>query len=60
MKDSDNRKDSRRQNMQNQSRFRQDIPDEQKFLNKSKKRLKKEIENTRADELWEDWENSEE
>lgn len=33
------------------------ISEEQKFLSKSKKQLKKRMEDIRADELWEDWEN---
>jgi|APCry1669188879_1035177.scaffolds.fasta_scaffold32940_2 hypothetical protein len=58
MKDQDNnRKDSRRQNLQNSVRSKKDISEEQKFMNKAKKQLRKKIEDARAEEAWEDWEN---
>lgn len=60
MKDPENRKDSRRKNLQNNFRSKQEVSEEQRFLNKSKKQLKKKIEDTRADEAWEDWEIGEE
>lgn len=56
MKDPENRKDSRRKNLQNNFRSKQEVSEEQKFLNKTKKQLKKRIEDTRAEEAWEDWE----
>ncbi|NBU33507.1 hypothetical protein EB118_18130 [bacterium] len=57
MKDPENRKDSRRQSLQNHNRSKKDISEEQKFMNKAKKQLKKRIEESRADEAWEAWED---
>ena len=56
----ENRKDSRRKSLQNSFRPKSEISEEQKFLKKSKKELKKKIEDTRAEEAWEDWELPEE
>lgn len=57
MKDTDNRKDSRRKSLENSQRSKRDVSEEQKFMNKAKKQLKKKIEDARADEAWEEWES---
>ncbi len=56
MTEPDNKKDLRRQKLAENSK-KEKISDEQRFLSKSKKQLKKQKEDMRAEELWEDWEN---
>lgn len=56
MADSD-KKDLRRQKLADKSYKKQKISEEQRFISKSKKELKKKIEYIREEELWEDWEN---
>lgn len=54
----DNNKDSRRQKKIVDKNYKKPIiSEEQKFLSKSKKQLKKRMEDIRAEELWEDWED---
>jgi disulfide oxidoreductase YuzD len=54
----DNNKDNRRLKKIVDKNYKKPIvSEEQKFLSKSKKQLKKRVEDMRADELWEDWEN---
>jgi hypothetical protein len=54
----DNNKDSRRLKKIFDKNYKKPIvSEEQKFLSKSKKQLKKKIEDIRADELLEDWED---
>lgn len=50
------KKDNRRQKL-SQNHKKEKISEEQRFVSKSKKRFKKEIEQIKAEELWEDWEN---
>lgn len=56
MSDSSN-KDLRRQKINQNQQKKEKVSEEQRFVSKSKKQLKKQIEDMRADELWEDWEN---
>lgn len=57
MSDSDNRKDLRRQKLNSKSFKKPKVSEEQRFISKSKKQLKKKIEHIREEEIWEDWEN---
>ena len=56
MTDSDDKKEQRRQKLADTYK-KEKISDEQKFFSKSKKQHKKQIEDMRAEELWEDWED---
>lgn len=58
MTDSDNRKEYRRKKLQNQYR-KPEVSEEQKFINKSKKNFKRQVEDLRSEEVWEDWEENE-
>lgn len=51
------KKDFRRQKFLEKNLKKQQISEEQKFIAKNKKQLKRRIENMKADELWEDWED---
>lgn len=56
MSDQD-KKDLRRQKQFiNKTRQKPKVSDEQRYLHKSKKQLKNKIQETQAEELWEDWE----
>lgn len=55
MSDSE-KKDLRRQKL-SETHKKEKITEEQRFISKSKKQFKKQIEDMKADELWEDWEN---
>lgn len=57
MNDPNDRKDERRQKFLNKNTKKYDVSEEQKFVAKSKKERKKQIEDIRGDELWEDWED---
>lgn len=57
MSDFENRKDKRRQQISEKYVQKPQVSEEQRFLSKSKKQLKKKIEEIREEELWEDWEN---
>lgn len=57
MSDQDNNKDLRRQKFVDKTYKKNQISEEQRFISKSKKRFKKQIEEIREEELWEDWEN---
>lgn len=54
-----NDKRSRKKNFDKKRNIK-DISDEQKFEHKSKKQFKHRLENMKQQELWEDWENSDE
>jgi len=54
-----NRKDARRQKFNFTKNKKYEISEEQKFVSKSKKQLKKKIEEIKSEELWEDWEDPE-
>lgn len=56
MTDSDNRKEFRRNKIKNNCKNKSEFSDEQKFIKRSKHQHKREIEDMRADEVWEDWE----
>jgi|LakMenE18May11ns_1017448.scaffolds.fasta_scaffold9852260_2 hypothetical protein len=56
MTEPENKKDLRRQKLSENNK-REKVSEEQRFLSKTKKQLKKQKEDMRADELWEDWEN---
>jgi predicted polyphosphate/ATP-dependent NAD kinase len=56
MSDSD-KKDVRRQKFLDKSFKKEKVSEEQKFVAKNKKQLKRRMENMKAEELWEDWEN---
>ncbi|NDC71891.1 MAG: hypothetical protein EBZ62_00350 [Sphingobacteriia bacterium] len=51
------RKDIRRKNLADKNHSKPSISEEQRFLSRSKKQLKKKIEDIKAEELWEDWED---
>jgi hypothetical protein len=57
MKDQENNKDHSRHSWENNHRSKPEISEEQRFLNKAKKQFKKQKEETRADEAWEEWED---
>jgi hypothetical protein len=57
MTEPENRKEFRRNKIKNSNKSKTELSDEQRFLKKSKKRLKQQIEDTRSEEVWEDWEN---
>ncbi|NBT08690.1 MAG: hypothetical protein EBS93_07620 [Chitinophagia bacterium] len=50
------KKDLRRQKLADKNYKKHQISDEQRFISKSKKQFKKNIEEIREEELWEDWE----
>jgi len=50
------KKDLRRQKLADKSYKKHQISDEQRFISKSKKQFKKNIEKIIEEELWEDWE----
>lgn len=50
------KKDLRRQKLADKTYKKEYISEEQRFLSKSKKQLKKKIEDLREEELWDDWE----
>ena len=51
------RKDFRRKNIKNKSLDKKNFFDEENNIPKSRKELKKKIEDMKADEIWEDWED---
>lgn len=51
------KKDFRRQKFLDKNLKKQQVSEEQKFVAKNKKQLKRKMEDMKADELWEDWEN---
>jgi hypothetical protein len=50
------KKDLRRQKLADKNYKKHQISDEQRFISKSKKQFKKNIQEIREEELWEDWE----
>ena len=56
MTEPENKKDQRRQKL-SETPKKEKVSEEQRILSKSKKQLKKQIENMKVEELWEDWEN---
>jgi hypothetical protein len=54
--DSDN-KEVRRQKLADKFYKKQQISEEQKFVSKHKKQHKRKMQDMKAEELWEDWEN---
>jgi hypothetical protein len=57
MTEPDNKKDLRRQKLAEKSFKSDNVSEEQRFVSKSKKQHKRKIQDMRAEELWEDWEN---
>ena len=58
MTDNDNNyKDLRRQKMVDKNTKKDMVSEEQRFLSKSSKQHKRKVQDMKADELWEDWEN---
>lgn len=54
-----NNKDLRRQKFFSKNSPKRDsVSEEQRFISKSKKQLKKKMEDIRGEELWEDWEDN--
>lgn len=51
------KKDFRRQKFVDKNLKKQQVSEEQRFIAKNKKQLKRKMEDMKADELWEDWEN---
>lgn len=56
MIDPEKQKENRRQKL-NENIRKEKVSEEQKFLSKSKKQFKRQVQDLKADELWEDWEN---
>lgn len=56
MSDSE-KKDLRRQKFLDKNFKKQQVSEEQRFVAKNKKQLKRKMEDMKAEELWEDWEN---
>jgi hypothetical protein len=54
---SDQEKDQRRQKFIDKNLKKREVSEEQRFLSKNKKQMKRKIEDIREEELWEDWEN---
>lgn len=52
----DDQKELRRKKITNTHK-KEKISEEQRFVSKSKKQFKKQKQDMRADEIWEDWEN---
>jgi hypothetical protein len=57
MCDSDSRKINRREKILNKNFRKEKCSQEERFLNKSKKQIKKRLEDIKESELWEDWED---
>ena len=57
MTDPDNKKDLRRQKLAEKNFKNDHLSDEDRFVSKSKKQHKRKIQDIRAEELWEDWED---
>jgi hypothetical protein len=57
MTDPDNKKDLRRQKIAEKNFKNDHLSDEDRFVSKSKKQHKRKIQDIRAEELWEDWED---
>jgi hypothetical protein len=57
MLEPEDQKELRRKKISESHTKKEKISEEERFRSKVKKRLKKEIEDMRADELWEDWED---
>jgi predicted polyphosphate/ATP-dependent NAD kinase len=51
------KKDVRRQKFLDNNFKKDKVSEEQKFVAKNKKQLKRRMEDMKAEELWEDWEN---
>lgn len=51
------RKDFRRKNIKNKSLDKRDKFEDEVYTPKSRKEIKKRMEDMKADEIWEDWEN---
>jgi len=58
MSDFDNNKEIRRKKFNNKSHKKSDIPEELRFISKSKKQIKRKLEEIKEEELWEDWEEN--
>lgn len=54
----DDRKDYRRKNIKNKSLDKKDRFDDEYYAPKTRKEIKKRMEDMRADEIWDDWENN--
>jgi hypothetical protein len=55
--DFDDRKDYRRKNIKNKSLDKRNGFDDESYVPKVRKEIKKRMEDMKADEIWEDWEN---
>lgn len=51
------KKDLRRQKLTDSQHKREKVSEEQKFVSKNKKQFKKQIQDLKEEELWEDWKN---
>lgn len=51
------RKDFRRKNIKNKSLDKRDRFEDETYAPKARKEIKKRMEDMKADEIWEDWEN---
>ena len=51
------RKDFRRKNLKNKFLDKKENTEEESYIPKSRKEIKKRMEDMRADEIWEDWED---
>jgi hypothetical protein len=57
MTEPDNQKDQRRQNIADKHYKKPLVSEEQRFVSKTKKQMKRKMQDIQADELWEEWEN---
>ena len=55
--DFENRKNNRRQNIQKKNSDRKSNDKDYSEIHRAKKQLKRDIEDLRQEELWEDWDN---
>jgi len=56
MTEPENQKELRRKKLTDTYK-KEKVSEEQRFVSKSKKQFKKQKQDIRADEIWEDWEN---
>jgi hypothetical protein len=57
MTEPDNQKDQRRQKIADKHYKKPLVSEEQRFVSKTKKQMKRKMQDIQADELWEEWEN---
>jgi len=58
MNDFENQKESRRKKFNSKHDKKSEIPEELRFISKSKKQIKRRLEEIKEEEIWEDWEEN--